>query len=495
MDIILNKDQLKAYKDLCNLDFVFLTGQAGTGKSTLLRYFIDEMKKKGTNILKTAPTGIAALILGGSTLHRTFKIPIPITERPTENIYISDKLEELLDLTDILIIDEISMCRLDVFEYVMNIIKKYNSHNPYIPIKVILCGDFLQLPPVLPEKEEEAYELIMGTTDIFAFESPIWNDMGFKTITLSEVVRQSEPELVKNLNLARVGDSSCLNYFNTFVQNSNPEAVFLSGRNKDVKILNKTRNDEIITNNKFTYKSIVKGEILSSDKPCEDFLTLKVGTRVMSVLNDPNGEYSNGSLGTVKSLSPSSVVVAFDNGNTCYIQKHEWDINKYVVAKKNEDGKQKKYLKLVTIGSFVQMPLKLAFAITIHKSQGQTYDSVHIDPCCWDYGQLYVALSRCKDPSKFSISKEIKEDYLKANPKVIDFLNSSENSTSKELLKTRKDVAGGRPKKWAGYKTKAVRLPNDFIPLFEKMTNTFVQNETTLSDEKINKILDFMKNL
>lgn len=516
MEITLSRGQLEAYKALCELDFVFLTGQAGTGKSTLLKHFIKEMEKQDKSLLKTAPTGIAALVLGGSTLHRTFGIPIPITQRPTKDIYISDRLRELLDATNILIIDEVSMCRLDVFEYVMYIINKYNTYNPDKYIKIVLCGDFLQLPPVLPEKEKEAYELIMGTTEVFAFGSPIWDSIGFKTVTLTEVVRQSEPDLINNLNLARVGDSSCLNYFNSFVQNSNPEAVFLSGKNKDVRALNKVRNDEITANKGYTYKSTVKGEILASDKPCDDLLTLKIGTRVMSVLNEPNGDYSNGSLGTVKRLGYKGVEVAFDNGNICTIQAHEWDINKYVVdIRTDEKGKQKKYLKLITIGSFVQIPLKLAFAITIHKSQGQTYDSVHLDPCCWDYGQLYVALSRCKDPSKLSISREIKKDYLKANPKVIAFLDSSKSSINKGLFKTEvkandykpvhipkaikkplnKEASGGRPKKWAGYKTKAIRLPVDFVPLFEKMTNTFVQNETALNADNIEQIIDFINSI
>lgn len=439
----LNEDQMNSFKIMLNNNFVFLTGQAGTGKSYLLNSYIDFIKNLGGGVMVTAPTGVAALLLHGSTLHRTFRIPVPIKQAHYSKdeimgILCDGKKSRLLDklaYTDILVIDEISMCRIDVFEYVMNIIKVYNEMTPNNIVKVVLCGDFLQLPPVLGEHEKKYFKELRGNENIFPFQSSLWRELNFKTTELSTIVRQDgESEFAKNLNKARVGDKSCISYFNQFAYNKIDEnAIKISGTNKSVDETNNICNEKI--QGKMTvYKSTKTGDVKEGDKPTADKLELKVGTRVMSVINDSTSlRYSNGSLGTVVGFGINGVKVQFDSFyGPIEIEPYTWKMLKYEVKKEvTKDGKTIKKLSQIEVGSFTQLPLKLAFAVTIHKSQGQTYDEAEIAPFCWDYGQLYVALSRCKSEENLSLSYPIYEKYLKANPDVISFLEKNNSSIEK----------------------------------------------------------------
>lgn len=435
----LNDDQMRAFKVMLNNDMVFLTGQAGTGKSYLLKSYIDFIKKMGGDVMVTAPTGVAALLLHGSTLHRTFQIPIPIKKAVYTKKEIKEKvngkLGSLLSCADILVIDEISMCRIDVFEYVMNIIQVFNEENPENIIRVILCGDFLQLPPVLAKWEKAAFQEMRGSLDTFPFQSKKWEELGIKTVELKTIVRQdSHSEFAHNLNKARVGDTSCIKYFNKLVHNRiYGKAIKLSGTNKSVDAINNEENDKIIGESKI-YIANITGEVKDSEKPTLEKLKLKSGTRVMSVINDSGAagslRYSNGSLGTVVKMEDDYVVVKFDSfPELVDIEPYTWNIVKYDVDKvSDESGKIEKKIVERKVGSFTQFPLKLAFAVTIHKSQGQTYDKAVISPFAWDYGQLYVALSRCKNAENLSLEYPISFKYLMANPDVIEFLNNIDSS-------------------------------------------------------------------
>lgn len=435
----LNDDQMRAFKVMLNNDMVFLTGQAGTGKSYLLKSYIDFIKKMGGDVMITAPTGVAALLLHGSTLHRTFQIPIPLrqTTYTRKEIYdkVNGRLDSLLSCADVLVIDEISMCRIDVFEYVMSIIQVFNEENPNNIIKVVLCGDFLQLPPVLAKWEKKAFQELRGSLDTFPFQSKKWEELGIKTVELKTIVRQdSHSEFAHNLNKARVGDSSCIKYFNKLVHNRiYGKAIKLSGTNKSVDIINNEENDKIRGKSK-TYIANITGEVKDSEKPTLEKLKLKSGTRVMSVINDIGSSsflrYSNGSLGTVVKMEDDYVVVKFDSfPELVYIEPYTWNIVKYDVDEvSNENGGFEKKIVENKVGSFTQFPLKLAFAVTIHKSQGQTYDKAIISPFAWDYGQLYVALSRCKSAENLSLEYPISSKYLMANPDVIEFLNKIDSS-------------------------------------------------------------------
>lgn len=412
----LNTDQLNGLYILKNGENAFITGDAGTGKSYLISEFIDWAEGEGKRVVVTAPTGIAAINIDGATLHRTFNIPL----EPLVNGI--GKIPGDMRGIDILIIDEISMCRIDMFDYVARCILKINewrtSRLNLPEVQVVVIGDFFQLPPVIPPKDREVLEAYYPRLNKgFAFQSDYWDILNFHNIILRESMRQKEDfDFVYNLNKLRVGDTSCLNYFHSESStNSLSDAIMLCGTNKRVQEENE-KGLSILDTPEYTYKLVQSGEVKPSDKSVDDVLKLKVGARVMTVINDPDNHYQNGSLGTVTDLTKMAVTVKLDNGHVVTLLKHTWEVKKYHIV----NAKVEKEV----IGKFSQIPLKLAYAITIHKSQGQTYDSVNIDPYCWDVGQLYVAISRVTKVSNMHLIQRIQVPWVKCSEEVKRFYNS-----------------------------------------------------------------------
>ena len=254
----------------------------------------------------------------------------------------------------------------------------------------------------------------------FAFQSKYWNLYNFVCINLTDVVRQNDIEFIKHLNKIRVGNRASISYFNSIAaKNEITDAILLCGTNKAVKEKNDKEFNKLTTKI-VTFEALEEGEIQESDKVVPNTLKLRVGCRVMSVINDCFDKYQNGSLGTVTSIDKGGVTVKFDNGNKVYIEPYTWDIHNYNAKKVN--GKVK--LQMSNIGTYSQIPLKLAYAVTIHKSQGQTYDKVNLNPYCWDYGQLYVALSRVKTVEQLHLTQPIQYQFLKTSVDVKDFYNN-----------------------------------------------------------------------
>lgn len=426
----LNKGQEKAMKALRSGRNVFLSGEAGTGKSYVLNQFIKESRKK--NILVCAPTGIAAINVHGSTLHRVFKVPIePISPRK-----IPMKTSDAVQEADIIIIDEISMCRFDCFEYVAKAIRlaekemqsKINKKAAVMGVvpnrtatkQLIVVGDFFQLPPVITEKDRTVLEKYWGKElnvgDGFAFQAPMWKDFDFVTIVLDEVMRQKDFEFVTNLNKVRCGDRAALSWFNANAAKQKQNGIYLCATNKAAASLNAVEAGKLKGKSKI-YRASISGSVTPSDKMTEDELELKIGMQVMSLVNDPNNRYQNGSIGTVKSLGAKSVMVQFDE--LVEIEPFCWEIIDYKITE-TEDKSKNKVEKVVT-GSFEQIPLKIAYAITIHKSQGQNYDAANVEPACFAPGQLYVALSRIKTVEKLHLEAKIKPQNLITSQIVLNF--------------------------------------------------------------------------
>ena len=403
--------QQRAYESAMKGDNIFLTGEAGSGKSWLIQKIIEAKQKEGKRVLPEAPTGIAAINLqDGTTMHRTHGIPIEIAE------VISKKPQapRVLYCADVLIIDEISMARIDVFEYAMKTVEKTKRK-----MQIIVVGDFCQLPPVATSKDKELYEYLTGKPlgRGYCFQSPYWKKLNFKVHYLKEAQRQSDIEFLHALNQARYADPQCISYFNKRVglqPEKNREYVYLTGRNKVAEDINREElnkiNAEMVRMN-----TDITGKVSKSEMRVPEVLNLKVGARVMLLLNDAGGQYSNGTMGTVKSIAEDKgiVYVELKKDVVVGIQKHTWEINKYVV----EDNDLKKEV----IGTYTNYPIRLAWAITIHKSQGQTFDSVILDPCCWETGQLYVALSRVRDIKGLILTKPISKNNLKADQDVEQF--------------------------------------------------------------------------
>lgn len=515
MENQLTAEQLAAYKIMKSGKDVFLSGYAGTGKSFLINKFIKDMREAGKNVVTAAPTGIAAINIGGTTLHRLLhlKADTNLTEEAEKYHY----NVELIN-TDILIIDEISMCRSDLFKYTIGAITEANAYrfSKYVPpIQLIVVGDFCQLPPVVATKAEKEY--FAGGKE-FAFMTGAWEHRLFTNIFLKHVIRQKNKAFTQALNQTRLGNIAGLDYINTHSSEKTlPNAVTLCGTNKTAEDINSKRLSKI-KGKSVTFEAEIQGHVMRSERPNSDYVTLKKGALVVFLTNEVNDLYQNGTIGTVEDFihdidneeEITGVIVKLENGSTVNVAPHTWKTYNYEIADKDSDN-MIKHLKKTEIGSFTQIPLKLAYAITIHKSQGQTYDAVNFDPEIWASGQLYVALSRVKDVSKLYLEKllvpsmvildnHVRDFYFwieSSQPKELEIAAESSSQHEKDKKKTPSKRGGrrkgsGRKKSVPGMESSPVRIPKILVePLKEikslgaddvtevaKMLQDFVQNHT-----------------
>lgn len=361
----------------CN---AFITGGAGTGKSYLLRQYIAGVGNK--KVMLCAPTGIAAINIGGSTLHRVFFAPTgPISPGAYQ-----EHPSAALNRADIIVIDEISMCRLDLFEYVMRTIMNLDASKKR---QIIVVGDFYQLPPVSTDNEKDFLKKYWDISDLrrgYAFQSPLWEELEFKGIVLTEVVRQDDKTFIDNLNMIRRGIPKAVDWFNeNSAKDEIQDAIYLCGTNIEADRINSEYTKKLYAEGR-AYHASIEGSINQDDKPTDEVLELKLGMQVMTVANNEKEGYRNGTIGVVEALNDDNIDVRLSDGSLICVREKSWDIYDYEVV---GDELEKK-----VVGRFTQLPVKIAYAITIHKSQGQTYDKVNISPKCFEDGQLYVALSR-----------------------------------------------------------------------------------------------------
>lgn len=424
----LNRNQKKALNVLKSKNNIFLTGDPGVGKTYLINLFIDELKKSNCNVLVTASTGIAALNLGGITMHKAFSIPIPAYGHPVKTSSYT-----FLQYVDVVIIEEISLCRNDAFSYMCNCIKmaekKFNKK-----IQLIIIGDFYQLPPVVKQSEYNKMRTYGYDLSGYAFTSIEWKTMKFKIIALHEVIRQSDVEFINNLNKLKVSNKTCIKYFNKKVQPNKefyPEnAVCLCSTNVAANAINKEKLDSI-DSEQFIYLAEKTGNI-STDIPNDEVVVLKNGAKIIFLNNDnEHNNYYNGMLGTVKECKKNGAIIETEQGKLIKVEPYIWNIYTY----KSRNGIIKKEI----VGTFKQMPVRLAYAITIHKSQGKTFEKIILDPKAFADGQLYVALSRLKSIDGLYLTEEIKAEYLKTNKKVKDFYENYSYTVSEAQTKKQKD--------------------------------------------------------
>lgn len=426
------KGQARAMEALRSGRNVFLTGNAGTGKSFVLNAFIEELEDGDVPYLAMAPTGIAAQNLAnGTTIHRTLQVGFGILD-PTD---MSRKTlsRKVLKEARVIIIDEVSMCRVDLFERVMNMVldaKKVSG-----PKQVVLVGDFFQLPPVVTDADRGALmQFWPGNEEGYAFKSRLWTGMGFEPHVLTEVMRQNDPAFIDQLNRARIGDRGCVAYFNERSISDRKRApedeLWLCATNRMATTINDERVSALEREGakSRTYVAAVSGDVKPSDKPTDDRLRLIEGARVMLLANMPEEGLANGSLGTVVETGFDCVTVEFDDtGETVDIEPKEWKVMKSTVHEGvDKDGKAVPELVNDVVGTFTQIPLRLAFAITIHKSQGQTFERCAIHSKVFGAGMLYVALSRCTTFDGLTVWPKIEPAKLFTNQSVIDFYRSLE---------------------------------------------------------------------
>lgn len=395
---------------------VYLTGLGDTGKSYVLDLIIKWAADKEMNAIVCAPTGIAALNIGGCTIHRALGIQPGKTLQV--NPYPFIKNGSPLPKCDLMIVDEISMCRMDLFDYLSSVLRKAAKERAELgkpPCQLIVVGDFCQLPPVVTKDEKKILDQKYGydVRNGYPFMGTDWNSWKFEKVELTEAIRQRDSDFVAALNACRVGDTNGLHWIEEHAAKTPlKKAIVLCGRNDEATRENRRRLDALPSPS-FSYQGTITGIVEGSDLPTEASLELKVGARVMALVNNSEKTFMNGSLGNVIWCNEDAVGVRFDNGYEGALYRHEWDIKQPRL-----DGSR---TRMEIIGTFTQIPLKLAYAMTIHKAQGQTFEAASIYPRCWDPGQLYTALSRLTSIDGLYFAHPCPDSSLITSPDVLAF--------------------------------------------------------------------------
>ena len=382
---------------------LFLTGKAGTGKTTFLRRLKQESPKR---MVVLAPTGIAAINAGGVTIHSFFQIPfapyVPESSFSTNATYRFRFGKEKINIIrsmDLLVIDEISMVRADLLDAVDEMLRRYRDHHkPFGGVQLLMIGDLQQLAPVVKEEEWQILKKYYDTP--YFFSSLALKQTEYCTIELKTVYRQNDGVFLDLLNRIRENhcDSQVLEALNRrclpdFQPRKEEGYIRLVTHNYQAQRINNYELEQL-PGRSYTFRATIDGKFPEYSYPTDEVLELKKGAQVMFVKNDSSGEhrYYNGMIGEVTAVSASSIEVrAKDSGEDFLLQEEEWANAKYVL-----DEESKEIVEDIE-GTFRQFPLKLAWAITIHKSQGLTFERAIIDASSsFAHGQTYVALSRCK---------------------------------------------------------------------------------------------------
>lgn len=398
-------------------DNIFITGSAGTGKTYVTK------KVTTPSTIVVAPTGVAALNAGGSTAHKVFGLPLGLVTESDKHA-ISQKVYDLFNINsgvDRIILDEIGMLRRDYFELIDHKLRKIRkTDEPFGGIQVVGVGDFFQLEPIVSRQESGIF--YDGYSSPYSFTSDSWV---FDTIELDKVYRQEDERQVKILNSIRTGDkwsklaidrvnSECAEYENT------EDTVHLCAYRKDVDKINNLWYHKL-QGRELQYQSKISGYDQWKDSPVEHVVKLKVGTKVLICANDPQGQYVNGDRGTVTSLGYDHVEVELTNGHLVRVFYSTWEKYEY----NNYGGSITKDVS----STFTQIPIKLAYAMTVHKMQGLTLDKacLHTGKGMFGKGQLYVGLSRIRDLKNLSLFNPLTYNDLKVSKEVQQFYRSINN--------------------------------------------------------------------
>ncbi len=418
---------------------IFLTGKAGTGKTTFLKSLKKVISKR---MVVTAPTGVAAINAGGVTLHSFFQLPfgpfIPGTFFSGSHHRVSREKINILKSIDLLVIDEISMVRADVLDSIDSVLRKYrHSQKVFGGVQLLMIGDLFQLPPVV--KNDEWRLLCKHYPSPYFFNSKALANTETITIELKHVYRQQDQNFIEILNKIRTNSVSqqVLKKLNTrFVGDissvDKKGYITLSTHNRKVDGINETQLTALAAQ-PAGFKAQIEGDFPEHAYPTSPLLTIKTGAQVMFVKNDPSPEklYFNGKIGSITKISPKEIRVKCpDDINEIIVEPVAWDNFEYSFNQETQEISETK------IGTYIQFPLKLAWAITIHKSQGLTFDKAIIDAqSAFSHGQVYVALSRCRTLEGIQLSSPLQEKSIIIDQAIQDYFQkrSSSNPSLKQF--------------------------------------------------------------
>ena len=415
---------------------VFLTGKAGTGKSTFLKYICANTKKEHVVL---APTGIAAVNVGGQTMHSFFKIPFkpmlpddPDYANPARMRkmlrYTKEKIK-LIQRLELIIIDEISMVRADIIDFVDRVLRVYsgNMREPFGGKQLLLVGDIFQLEPVVTHDTRDI--LRRYYKNFFFFNARAFEQLNLVSVELRKIYRQSDNDFIALLDRVRVNRASAADIAR-LNQRCNPDyqevndhfAITLATRRDTVDSINDEHMKALKTP-EYVYEGAIEGDFPDNSLPTAYRLVLKEGAQVIFIRNDKEGRWYNGTIAKVTRLSENSVYVALEGGEEMRIEPEVWENMQYTYNEKEKKVEEK------VLGSFAQIPLKPAWALTVHRSQGLTFNNVVIDFAggAFTGGQTYVALSRCTSLEGITLLKPLSDRDIIVNMAVVDFSRQFNN--------------------------------------------------------------------
>ncbi len=423
---------------------IFLTGKAGTGKTTFLGRVREEVPKR---VAVVAPTGVAAINAGGVTIHSLFQLPfgplVPgsVRDKMNQRRFNTDKIK-LLKSLDLLVIDEISMVRADVLDAIDEVLRRYrNNPHPFGGLQLLMIGDLHQLPPVVKPQEWAMLGPYYDTP--YFFSSLALKKTDAVTIELKHIYRQADSDFIALLNKVRDNRMdnevfSLLNsrYLPDQVSEKQDEYITLTSHNAAAQSINNEKLGEL-PSKLFLFEAKIEGDFPQHAYPCEVNLEVKEGAQVMFTKNDPSPskEYYNGKIGRITRIQSDKIwVQSEDDDYEILVMPVDWKNVKYSL---NEESKE---IKEDTIGTFIQYPLKLAWAITIHKSQGLTFEKVIIDAqAAFAHGQVYVALSRCKTFEGILLRSPLRPTSVKTDHLVRNYTETArQNEPDEQQLEAAK---------------------------------------------------------